>query len=51
MKKNDKKYRQGRNKDKQSINETVLIYVFTTILIMLFALILYNLSLPLFNIY
>lgn len=45
MKKNDRKYRQGRSKDKQSANEKVVTYTFAAILIMLLALILHNLSL------
>lgn len=45
MKKNDKKYRQGRSKDRQSINEKLATYAFAVIVIMLLALLIYNLSL------
>ena len=47
MKKNDRKYRQGRSKNKQSANEKVVTYAFVAIVIMLLALILHNLSLSL----
>ena len=47
MKKNDRKYRQGRSKDRQSANEKVVTYAFAAIVIMLLALLLYNLSLSL----
>jgi hypothetical protein len=47
MKKSDIKYRQGRTKDKQSVNEKIVTYIFIGILIMLLTLIVYNLSLSL----
>ena len=47
MKKNDRKYRQGRSKNKQSVNEKVVTYAFAAIVIMLLALLIYNLSLSL----
>jgi hypothetical protein len=47
MKKNDRKYRQGRSKNKQSTNEKIVTYAFAAIVIMLLALILHNLSLSL----
>ena len=47
MKKNDRKYRQGRSKDRQSANEKVVTYAFAAILIMLLTLLIYNLSLTL----
>lgn len=47
MKKSDKKYRQGRSKDRQSVNEEVATYTFILFVIALFTLILYNLSLSL----
>lgn len=47
MKKNDRKYRQGRSKDRQSVNEKVATYAFASFVIMLLALLIYNLSLSL----
>ena len=47
MKKNDKKYRQGRSKKKQLTNEKVVAYTFAAVVIMLLGLIAYSLSLSL----
>lgn len=47
MKKSDKKYRQGRSKERQNTNEKVVAYTFAGVVIMLLALIVYSLSLSL----
>lgn len=47
MKKNDKKYRQGRSKERQLTNEKVVAYTFVGVLIVLLGLIIYSLSLSL----
>ena len=45
MKKSDRKYRQGRSKDRQSVNEEVVFYTFIGAVIMILSLIVYSLSL------
>lgn len=45
MKKSDRKYRQGRSKDKQLTNEKVVFYTFIGAVIMILSLIVYSLSL------